>query len=280
MTLQYVRPRQLSEALGLLAAGTWTVLAGGTDLYAAHVGRNVEVDLLDIKGLTELRGIVSTAEGWRIGAAATWSELIAADLPPVFDGLKAAAREVGGRQVQNAATVAGNLCNASPAADGVPPLLALEAQVELASASGTRRMPLADFVQGNRRTRRTPGELVVAIHVPRHAEGARSSFLKLGHRRYLVISIAMVAATLELDAAGCIARCAFAVGACSAVAQRLHALESRLVGLDPVAAAQAVSRSDLACLSPIDDVRGTAGYRLDAVGVLLGRAIRSAGGLA
>lgn len=280
MTPQYARPRQLAEALGLLASGSWTVLAGGTDFYAAHVGRNVEVDLLDIKGLTELRGVVRTADGWRIGAAATWSELIAADLPPVFDGLKAAAREVGGRQVQNAGTVAGNLCNASPAADGVPPLLALEAQVELASASGTRRMHLADFVQGNRRTRRAPGELVVAIHVPQHADGARSSFLKLGHRRYLVISIAMVAATLECDAAGRIARCALAVGACSAVAQRLPALESRVVGLDPGAAATAVSPADLAGLSPIDDVRGTAGFRLDAVCVLLGRAIRAAGGLA
>lgn len=280
MIPQYARPQGLAEALGMLASGSWTVLAGGTDFYAAHVGRNVEVDVLDIKGLAELRGITRTASGWRIGATATWSELDAADLPPVFEGLKAAAREVGGRQVQNAGTVAGNLCNASPAADGVPPLLALDAEIELASAAGTRRLPLGEFVQGNRRTRRTSDELVVAIHVPRRADGARSSFLKLGHRRYLVISIAMVAATLERDAAGRIARCALAVGACSPVARRLPALESRLIGLDPEAAAAGVTRADLAALSPIDDVRGTADYRLDAVAVLLGRAIRAAGALA
>ena len=93
-------------------------------------------------------------------------ELIEADLPPLFDGLKQAAREVGGRQIQNAGTIAGNLCNASPAADGVPPLLALDAEVELAGRAGTRRLPLGEFITGNRRTALAPGELVVAIHVP------------------------------------------------------------------------------------------------------------------
>ena len=278
MTPQYARPERLADALGLLSSGTWTVLAGGTDFYPAHVGRDVEVDVLDIKGLAELRGITRTAGGWRIGATVTWSELLAADLPPVFDALKAAAREVGARQVQNAGTVAGNLCNASPAADGIPPLLALDAEVELASAAGTRRLPLAEFVRGNRLTLRSPGELVIAIHVPPHAEGARSAFLKLGHRRYLVISIAMVAATLECDAAGRIRRCAIAVGACSAAAQRLRGLEARLVGMSPESAAAAVSPADLTVLSPIDDVRGSAAYRREAVRVLLGRAIRAAGG--
>ena len=138
-------------------------------------------------------------EGWRLGATTTWAELIEAPLPPLFDGLKQAAREVGGRQIQNAGTVAGNLCNASPAADGVPPLLALDAEVELAGRAGTRRLPLAAFITGNRRTVLAPGELLVAIHVPKPAHDARSAFLKLGARRYLVISIAMAAATLEIE---------------------------------------------------------------------------------
>src|SRR6185437_1042010 len=94
-------------------------------------------------------------------------------LPPLFDGLKQAAREVGGRQIHNAGTLAGNLCNASPAADGVPPLLALDADVELAGRAGMRRLPLSTFFTGNRRTMLAPGELLVALHVPKPARPAR-----------------------------------------------------------------------------------------------------------
>ena len=126
--------------------------------------------------------------------------MIRADLPPLFDALKAAAREVGGVQIQNAGTVAGNVCNASPAADGMPALLALGAEVELQSAAGSRRLPLDDFVLGSRRTARRADELVSALHIPARAAGARSVFLKLGGRRYLVISITMVAVLIELDA--------------------------------------------------------------------------------
>ena len=108
------------------------MLAGGTDFYPARVGRAIDEDVLDIGGIDVLRGITAGPAGWRLGATTTWSELLEADLPPLFDGLKQAAREVGGRQIQNAGTFAGNLCNASPAADGVPALLALDAEVELA----------------------------------------------------------------------------------------------------------------------------------------------------
>src|SRR6185437_9538011 len=202
--------------------------------YPARVGQSVVEDVLDIGGIESLRGIARTESGWRIGATATWSEVIDADLPALFDGLKQAAREVGGRQIQNAGTVAGNLCNASPAADGVPPLLALDAEVELAGPPGTRRLPLSAFITGNRRTLLAPGELLVAIRVPKPAHDARSAFLKLGARRYLVISIAMAAATLEIED-GRVVSARIAVGACSAVAQRLPALEGALAGT-PVAA--------------------------------------------
>ena len=135
------------------SAGPWTVLAGGTDFYPARVGRAIDEDVLDISGdRRAARHHGRTRDGWRLGATTTWSELLEADLPPLFDGLKQAAREVGGRQIQNAGTLAGNLCNASPAADGVPPLLALDAEVELAGRAGTRRLPLASFITGNRRT--------------------------------------------------------------------------------------------------------------------------------
>lgn len=266
----YLRPAHLDDALRSLARPC-NVLAGGTDFYPARVGRAIEEDVLDIGGIEGLRGIYSAPQGWRLGATTTWSDLIAADLPPLFDGLKQAAREVGGRQIQNVGTLAGNLCNASPAADGVPPLLALDAEIELASLRGIRRVPLAAFITGNRRTLLAPDELLVAIHVPKFSHQVRSAFLKLGARRYLVISIAMVAATLEVEA-GRIARARIAVGACSAVAQRLPALEAALAGasLDASLAGH-IDPDHLASLTPIDDIRGSAGYRRDAVLTLLRR---------
>ena len=158
----------------------------------------------------------------------------------------------------------------TPAADGVPPLLALDAMVELAGRAGTRRLPLVSFITGNRRTVLAPGELLIAIHVPKAARHARSAFLKLGARRYLVISIAMAAATLEIKDAR-ITAARIAVGACSAVARRLPALEAALVGATVESLAARVEASQLAPLSPIDDVRGSAGYRREVVVTLLRR---------
>ena len=132
----YVRARTLDEAVQALETPDVQILAGGTDFYPAHVGRTVTVPVLDITGIGEIAGIATTADHVRIGAGATWSQLIATPLPACFDALKAAAREVGSVQIQNRGTIAGNLCNASPAADGVPPLLALDAEVELPSPRG------------------------------------------------------------------------------------------------------------------------------------------------
>lgn len=269
----YHRPRALDEALKALTRPC-TVLAGGTDFYPARVGRPVTEDVLDISGIDVLRGISETAAGWRLGATTTWSELVEAELPPLFDGLKQAGREVGGRQIQNAGTLAGNLCNASPAADGVPALLALDAEIEIARSAGNRRVPLAGFITGVRRTVLQPGELVVALHVPRPRHAARSAFLKLGARRYLVISIAMASAVVESDA-GKVQAARIAVGACSPVAQRLPALETALAGatLDGTLVDR-IDPAHLAPLSPIDDVRGSAAYRRDAVLVLLKRLLQ------
>jgi len=267
----YRRPHRLHEALSLLAR-PHTVLAGGTDFYPARVGRAIEEDVLDVGAIDEMHGLAEDGWGWRIGAATTWSELIEADLPPLFDGLRQAAREVGGRQIQNAGTIGGNLCNASPAADGMPCLLALDAEVEIVGAV-PRRLPVADFVTGPRRTALAPGELLAAIHVPRPAVAARSGFLKLGARRYLVISIAMAAATLEI-ADGHVAAARIAVGACSPVAQRLPALEAALAGRPRGRLAACVEAAHLAPLSPIDDVRGSAAYRRDVVVTLLRRLLQ------
>jgi CO/xanthine dehydrogenase FAD-binding subunit len=276
MPVGYERPASLDDATRLLAAGGWQVLAGGTDLYPAHVGRPLQRPLLDIGGIAALRGIRRTAAGWSIGAGTTWTDVLRADLPPLFDALKYAGREVGGVQIQNTGTVAGNLCNASPAADGTPVLMALDAVVVLRGAEGERRVPAVDFVLGSRRTACKPQELVVAIEVPARGARARSTFLKLGGRRYLTISMTMVAVVVDVDDAGRISHAAAAVGSCAAKARRLHALEARLVGASLSAdAAALVVPSDLAPLTPIDDLRASADYRLDATVTLLGRALAS-----
>ena len=250
------------------------MLAGGTDFYPARVGKLIDETVVDVTAIAGLRGVAAHAGGWRLGATTTWSELIEADLPPLFDGLKQAAREVGGRQIQNTGTIAGNICNASPAADGVPPLLALDAEIELAGAGGRRRLALRDFIVANRRTVLAPGELVVAVHVPSTARETRSGFLKLGARRYLVISIVMAAATLEV-AGGRVTGARIAVGACSPVAQRLPLLEAALVGaaLDQ-RLGERVEPRHLAPLGPIDDVRASAAYRADAALTVLRRLLQ------
>jgi len=242
--------------------------------------------ILDITRIPELKGITVADDAVAIGGATTWSELVAADLPSGFDGLKAAAREVGSVQIQNRGTIAGNLCNASPAADGVPPLLTLDAELELRSSEASRRLPLAEFITGNRKTRLQPGELVTGIRIPRRLSEGHSSFLKLGSRRYLVISIVSVAVLLLPDRQDRIAEARIAVGACSAVPLRLPALEAALTGRPFDASIQdAVTAGHAATLTPIDDVRGTAGYRRDAARHLLRQALLAcvdgrAGGMA
>jgi CO/xanthine dehydrogenase FAD-binding subunit len=180
----YLRPTQLTEALIALKARPLAVLAGGTDFYPARVGRLVAEDVLDITALGDLRHVREDGGGLRVGALATWSDVVRYPLPRVFDGLKLAAREVGGLQIQNAGTVAGNICNASPAADGIPALLALEAEVDLSALDGVRRLPLERFVTGAGATERRPDELVTAILILRWGDAAQSTFLKLGARRY------------------------------------------------------------------------------------------------
>src|SRR5690606_31422727 len=138
--------------------------------------------LLDLSGLRALRGIDGRAADWRSGALTTLSDLARAPLDPSLAALQQAAREVGGVQIQNQATIGGNLCNASPAADGVPALLALDARVELSSVRGVRTLPLSGFVLGNRRTAIAPDELLTTVIVPRRSPRALSRFLKLGHR--------------------------------------------------------------------------------------------------
>lgn len=271
----YLKPKNLSEAVSLLATSGGQILAGGTDFYPAQGERLPQGNIVDIAALGEIRGISADESHIRIGGLTTWTEVIRAPLPRCFDALKAAAREVGSVQIQNRGTVAGNLCNASPAADGVPPLLALDAEVELASSIGARRLPLAQFITGNRKTLLRPDEILAAVLLPRRRENATSIFLKLGARRYLVISISMVAAVVQSDGAGRVAEARVAVGSCSAAARRLTNLERDLVGQPLTDIAAVVKAGHLSPLSPIDDVRATAAYRRDASMTLVRRALEA-----
>lgn len=254
-----------------MAGERLTVAAGCTDLFAATERKVLPRPVLDISRLEALRGITRDDEGLRIGATTTWAQIRDADLPPAFDGLRLAAREVGARQIQSRGTLGGNLCNASPAADGVPPLLTLDAEVELASLRGTRRLPLADFLTGPRRTARASDELLTAIHIPSAATEGRSHFLKLGARAYLVISIAMCAARLVVRD-GMVTHAALAVGACSPVATRLPEAEAALTGhpLDPSRITDALIAPRL---SPIADARADAAYRTRAAADLMRRTV-------
>jgi CO/xanthine dehydrogenase FAD-binding subunit len=277
----YLKPKTLSEAVYVLATSGGQILAGGTDFYPALGDALPQGDVVDITSLREIRGIVTEDEYIRIGGLTTWTEIVRTPLPRCFGALKAAAREIGSVQIQNRGTVAGNLCNASPAADGVPPLLALEAEVELASAAGKRRLALAEFITGNRKTARRTDEILSAVLIPRRIEHAASSFSKLGARRYLVISISMVAAVLDVDAFGRVAEARVAVGSCSATARRLHDLEGDLEGQSANVDLGCLVRPEhIAVLSPINDVRATAGYRRDASLTLVRRTLQACAGRA
>lgn len=276
----YARPRSIEEAALAMASPGALALCGGTDVYPAHAGKPLTRPVVDLSGIAELKGIAETAEGFRFGAATTWSMIVNATLPPAFDGLKAAAGEVGSLQIQNRGSIGGNLCNASPAADGVPPLLALDARVELASQQGWRVLSLSDFITGYRRTALGQGEIVTAVIVPKPAARASSAFVKLGARRYLVISILMAAAVVETDEAGRIIKAAVAVGAASPVAQRLPELERDIQKLASGARPSSIIKGrHLAALSPISDVRASEDYRREAAIAVVGEALDRAAGL-
>ena len=164
--MPYLVPRDVDEALAFLAKGNPKIIAGCTDFFPGLKQGESRDDILDITQITGARGISQTDSGWRIGAATSWADIVTATLPTAFGGLKQAAREIGSLQIQNRATVVGNICNASPAADGVPPLLTLNATVEVASTSGNRIVPLGEFITGVRQIALSKDEFVVAMHVP------------------------------------------------------------------------------------------------------------------
>ncbi|MEZ5657395.1 MAG: xanthine dehydrogenase family protein subunit M [Burkholderiaceae bacterium] len=284
--MQTLRPADLDDALSVLADGVAvgrvpTPLAGATDLYPALAGlpRPHEA-FLDLSGLAELRGVEQVEIGsrpfWRLGALTRWSELARGPLRrPDWAALCEAAGEIGARQIQNRGTIGGNLCHASPAADGIVALLALDAQVQLRRSGGVRRLPLDGFVLGPRQTALGAGELLESVLIPVAAGRRTSRFLKLGQRRYLVISAVMVAGGITWNELGRVASARIAVGACGPRAVCLPWLAQAACGRDQAGLAaladQAWPGDALAPLTPIDDIRGSAGWRLESAQVLVRR---------
>jgi CO/xanthine dehydrogenase FAD-binding subunit len=273
MMAGFLRPKSIAEAVDALEQGKVLVLAGGTDLFPALGNQPFDGTILDVSSVPELLGITQSGETISIGGAATWSAIAKADLPRCFTALKQAAGKIGSIQIQNRGTIAGNLCNASPAADGIPPLLVLDAEVVLQSTLGTRSLPLHEFVVGRRQTQRRANELVTSITVPAGMSQAYSVFKKLGTRQYLVISIAMVAVSLRIsdsEAGSSILDARVALGSCGPRALRLRSLEDALRGaIAVVGISHLVQRDHLVEFSPIDDVRASASYRLDAALILV-----------
>jgi N-methylhydantoinase B len=271
--IAYHRPRSLDEALAIRAAQDVAVIAGATDIYPSYTARRAwgdptHKDVLDITAISGLDAIEEAADGWRIGCLVTWTKLLRTTLPPLFDGLKAAAREIGGVQVQNRGTIVGNLITASPAGDGIPNLLVLDARIEITGPAGVRFTTVGAFLTGYRATALRADEIVTAIHVP-CMPAAFSAFRKLGARRYLVISAVMAAVVMAADATGRIADARIAVGACAPVAQRLPLLEASLTGVALTEAARLPAVRHLEPLAPISDIRASARYRRDAALVLV-----------
>jgi xanthine dehydrogenase FAD-binding subunit len=272
---RYLAPTKLAQALAALAnPGGATVLAGGTDLMPqSHVGRmKAAGTLLNIRRVQGLSVVALEGDTLVIGALATLAALqrdplVCAQAPLLVEAIDHFASD----QIRNMATLGGNLCNASPAGDTLTPLLALDAQVELASMAdggviATRRLPLADFFVAPGRTRREAHELLTAVRLPRRGAGQVARFHKAGTRPALDISTISIAFAAERDAQGCLREVRLALGAVGPTPLRARRAEALLEGhrLDAALAAQAAqAAADEA--TPIDDVRATAWYRRELV---------------
>jgi CO/xanthine dehydrogenase FAD-binding subunit len=270
----YFKPGTLAEALALCAekAGA-RFIAGGTDLMIRIRGKEVRpAALISLRNIPEITGVAADGGGVRIGAATTIADIArSAELERRLPVLVQAARRVGGPAVRNAGTVGGNLCNASPCADTALPLLVLEARLAIAGPRGSREIPLAELFKGPRATSLAADEIVTHVMVKAPSPTAKAVFLKRG-RVMMDLSVASVAVLLELDGDTCV-KARVAAGSVAPTPIRLPETEALLSGRrltdDVVAAA---SEAAMKGVSPITDVRSTADYRRQLVGVYLKRA--------
>ncbi|RLI10253.1 xanthine dehydrogenase family protein subunit M [Candidatus Bathyarchaeota archaeon] len=273
------RPKTLSEALELLQAlEDARPIAGGTDLLVLlRDGAVSAKHLIDLGGVHELQYIREENDEIRIGAATTHaqllrSELIAEKTPLLHE----AAASIGSVQIRNRGTLGGNLCNASPAADTAPPLLALNAEAAVASTGGTRIIPLGDLFAGPKMNSLRPGELLTEIRFPTPPAGSGTSFQKLGRRRGLTLAVINVAVYLCLEGGVC-REARIALGAVAATPIRMPAAEEMLEGRQ--LSGELIEAAASACrdqVRPIDDIRASAEYRREMAYVLTRRALMDA----
>jgi carbon-monoxide dehydrogenase medium subunit len=277
MGLEFFEPQTLEEALAL--GGRWgeqgSFIAGGTDLVIQmRRGRKDPGALISLLRLQELQGISTEGARITLGGLTTHRDI---ERHPAFQcalfAMVEAAQVIGGHQVRNAGTVAGNLCNASPAADLLPVLLVLDADVHLSGLQGERDISIAGFLQGPGRTARTPGELLTHVSFDKPDARTGTSFLKSGRRRAMEISIVSVAASVTLDEGGGWKSARVAVGAAAPTAIRIPAVEAMLKGAVGAQQLAQAGRDAAAAVSPLDDARASATYRRQLVETLVQRAL-------
>lgn len=270
----YTAPGTLEEALTLLAADPAnTVIAGGTDLIpGVRAGNRQPAVLVDVRrlGLTEIK---VEDDGLCLGAGLTFADLLySKDVAASYPALAAAAAEVGGPPIRNRATLGGNLVNASPAADGAPPLLVYDASVVLTGTDGRREVPLTDFFEGPGHTVLNPGEILTKVRLSRPTQRTVSAFLKLGTRNAMAVSIVSAAGRVDIDDSGRVNRCRIALGAVAPTPIRAADAEMFVVaeGLtdESIAEASAIAAR---VAPPIDDLRASADYRRRMIEVLVSR---------
>jgi CO/xanthine dehydrogenase FAD-binding subunit len=277
--MKYAAPTTVDEARNLLTANPGSrVFAGATDLIPQiRAGRPEPSVLVDLKRIDRLVSINESNGNWTVGAATPTSSLTAdAAFTAAFPGLSEASGLIGSDQIQNRSSWGGNLCNASPAADSVPALVANDARAVIASADGIRTVPVAEVVTGPGQTSLADGEFVVEFEVDAAAANTADAYLRVTPRTEMDIAVVGAAVRLTMDGGTCTAA-SVVLGAVAPTVVRVPEAESALVGstLDDDTLAAVASAASAAC-DPIDDKRGTVEYRRQVAGVLATRAARIA----
>ena len=275
--MRYEAPHSLDQAVALLAAepGDARVLAGGTDLLVQMKTDVIDpILLVDIKGISELREIKEEAGGFRIGAAVAGAELKEhARLKSVWPGVVEAANLIGSTQIQGRASMGGNLCNGSPAADSVPALIAAGAKVSIVGPKGRREAPVEDIMVGPRKLSLTKGEIVASFLLPPRQSRTGDAYLRFIPRTEMDIAVVGCGVCVTLDAGGTCTAARVSLGAVAPRPLLVAEAARALIGskIDDAALKTLDAAARAAC-QPIDDKRGTRQYRIKVAGVLARRA--------